>query len=89
VFVGTSVPLSLQSILQLGSGSSKLTLPHNDLSPLFTPDHVQDHAIIDDRENAHDLTDPASRLSHADKLTNREEWVHHVLQSERVPLAQV
>lgn len=49
---------------------------------MFTPDHVQDHAIIDDRENAHDLTDPASGLSHADKLTNREEWLHRVFQSK-------
>jgi hypothetical protein len=82
VFVDTSAPLSLQSTLQLGSGSSKLTLPHNHLSPLFTPDHVQDYAIIDDRKNADDFIDPASRSSHADKLTNREEWLHHVFQSK-------
>jgi hypothetical protein len=64
-------------------------LSHDHLSPLFAPDYVQNHAIIDDWEDAHDLDDPASRLSHADKLTNREEWLHHVLHSEREPLAQV
>jgi hypothetical protein len=43
--------------------------------------------MIDDRQNAYNLTDPARRLSHGDKLTNREEWLHHVLHSEREPLA--
>jgi hypothetical protein len=85
----TSVTPSDQSVPQLGLGSSKLALSHNHLIPVFTPDHVQDHAIIDDRQNAHDLTDPSSRLSHADKLANREEWLHHVFQSRREPLAQV
>ncbi len=89
MYIGASVTLSLRSIPQLGSGSSKIVLSHDHLRPLFTPDQVQDHAIINDRENAHDLTDPASRLSHTGKLANREEWSHHVFQSKREPLAQV
>jgi hypothetical protein len=63
--------------VQAGLCSSQFMVSNDQLSPLFTPDQVQEPTLFRDRKNAHDLTDTSGRLSHAYKLTNREHRLHH------------
>jgi hypothetical protein len=53
----------------------------NPFCPLLTPDHVQEHAILCDRKNAHHLTQTSSPFD-ADKLANHEGRLHHSLHVE-------
>ncbi len=53
----------------------------NQFCPLLISDHVQEHAILCDRKNAHYFTQTSSS-SDADKLTNHEGRLHRTLHAK-------